>query len=180
MASGVFDGIMLNCWHDDEDRLGLAKVIRKVIGDDALILVNANDRRTPNPAAYANGLFMECYKSECVSDWKQIAETLLWAERNLKEPRTELQPAEAGSSSDMPAAPLITPPSPIDSRSISAGGRAPSYAGIRGAAQTDLGQHLAAEIHRRELIFGQGIAFVGQRVVVRVSLPRASRSGGPL
>lgn len=87
MDSGVFDGLMLDWWEDDEDRLALVKAIRKQIGDRALILVNANDRQTPRTAAFVNGYFMECYKSKTVDDWKQIAETLEWAESNLKQPR---------------------------------------------------------------------------------------------
>jgi hypothetical protein len=87
MNSGLFDGLMLDWWEDDEDRLALVKAIRKEIGDNALILVNANDRQTPRTAAFVNGYFMECYKSKTVEDWQQIAETLVWAESNLKEPR---------------------------------------------------------------------------------------------
>lgn len=87
MDAGVFDGIMLDWWEDDEDRLALVKVIRQQIGDKALILVNANDRKTPKTAVFINGYFMECYKSKSVEDWQQIAETLQWAEGNLKKPR---------------------------------------------------------------------------------------------
>ena len=87
MDSGVFDGLMLDWWEDDEDRLALVKAIRKEIGENALILVNANDRQTPGTAAFVNGYFMECYKSKTVEDWNQIVETLEWAESNLKEPR---------------------------------------------------------------------------------------------
>lgn len=87
MDSGVFDGLMLDWWIDDADRLELVKAIRKEIGDKALILVNANDRKSPMTAAFVNGYFMECYKSSTAADWQQIAETLEWAEKNLKEPR---------------------------------------------------------------------------------------------
>lgn len=87
MQSGVFDGLMLDWWEDDEDRLELIKSIRQEVGDSALILVNANDRKTPRTAAFVNGYFMECYKSKTAEDWQQIAETLAWAETNLKEPR---------------------------------------------------------------------------------------------
>ncbi len=87
MDLGVFDGIMLDWWEDNENRLALVKAIRMEIGDKALILVNANDRRTPKTAAFVNGYFMECYKSKTANDWKEIAETLDWAESNLREPR---------------------------------------------------------------------------------------------
>jgi hypothetical protein len=85
--SGLFDGIMLDWWDDDPDRLALIKGIRDAIGDQPLVLVNANDRKTPGTAAFVNGYFMECYKSKSVEDWRQIADTLEWAESHLKEPR---------------------------------------------------------------------------------------------
>jgi hypothetical protein len=87
MDSDVFDGLMLDWWEDDEDRLALIKEIRKQIGDSPLVLVNANDRQTPKTGAFVNGYFMECYKTKTIEDWKQIAKTLEWAESNLKKPR---------------------------------------------------------------------------------------------
>lgn len=85
--SGVVDGVMLDWWIDDEDRLALVQAIRKAIGEDALILVNANDRQTPKTAQYVNGFFMECWRSQTPEDWRRLAETLLWAESNLRKPR---------------------------------------------------------------------------------------------
>ena len=87
IASGVVDGIMLDWWRDDADRLALVKAIRSRMGDDALILANANDVSTPQTAPFINGYFMECYRSRTASDWKRIADTLTWAERNLRQPR---------------------------------------------------------------------------------------------
>ncbi len=87
VQTGVVDGIMLDWWKDDADRLALIKVIRAAIGENALILVNANDRKTPQTAAYVNGFFMECYRSRTIKDWNRIAETLEWAEANLRAPR---------------------------------------------------------------------------------------------
>jgi hypothetical protein len=87
VATGVFDGVMLDWWNDDSDRIALVKAIRTAIGDRALILANANDRTTPKTAAFINGYFMECGRSSTGEDWKRIADTLQWAELNLKEPR---------------------------------------------------------------------------------------------
>ncbi|OGV68562.1 MAG: hypothetical protein A2283_20110 [Lentisphaerae bacterium RIFOXYA12_FULL_48_11] len=87
IQSGVVDGIMLDWWDDDTDRLALAKAIRKIIGDKGLILANANDRHTPETASFINGYFMECYRSRTAEDWKRIADTLAWAEKNLRVPR---------------------------------------------------------------------------------------------
>ena len=86
MATGVFDGVMLDWWSDDEPHQRLIHRIRDVIGQNALILVNANDRETPNTAPYVNGLFMECYRSATPEDWRRISETLRWAETHLRSP----------------------------------------------------------------------------------------------
>ena len=84
VASGVVDGIMLDWWADDADRLALVKEVREAIGNDALIICNANDRTTPQTAPYINGYFMECYRSKTAQDWKRIADTLVWAEQHLR------------------------------------------------------------------------------------------------
>ena len=85
--SGAVDGVMLDWWSDDASRLALIQEVREAIGEKALILANANDRQTPQTAPYINGYFMECYKSNSAKDWHEIADTLAWAEVNLREPR---------------------------------------------------------------------------------------------
>ena len=87
VQSGALDGVMLDWWQDDDDRVALAKVVREAIGPDALILANANDRQTPRTAPLINGYFMECYRSQTPADWRRIAATLAWAERSLRRPR---------------------------------------------------------------------------------------------
>lgn len=87
VSSGVVDGIMLDWWQDDDDRLALVKTIRAHIGEQALILVNANDRCTPRTAPFINGYFMECYRSKTAEEWQRIANTLAWAESHLRAPR---------------------------------------------------------------------------------------------
>jgi hypothetical protein len=87
VETGVVDGVMLDWWTDDADRLALAKVVRAAVGDKALILVNSNDRKIPATAPYINGLFLECYRSRTPEDWVRIAETLAWAEISLRQPR---------------------------------------------------------------------------------------------
>lgn len=84
--TGVFDGVMLDWWQDDDDRLALVRRIREAVGPDALILVNANDRQTPRTAPFVNGYFMECWRSKTRQDWDRIAETLRFAEANLRRP----------------------------------------------------------------------------------------------
>lgn len=87
VRSGVVDGVMLDWWADDDDRLALIRAVREGIGPDALILANANDRATPRTAPFVNGYFMECWRSGSAADWRRIADTLAWAERNLRVPR---------------------------------------------------------------------------------------------
>jgi uncharacterized protein (TIGR03066 family) len=87
IASGAVDGIMLDWWSDDASRLALVKEVRQSIGDHALIISNANERKTPQTAPYINGYFMECVRSSTAEDWRRIADTLTWAEKNLRSPR---------------------------------------------------------------------------------------------
>jgi hypothetical protein len=87
VESGVVDGVLLDWWSDDDSRLELAKMVRKAIGDERLLIANANDRTTPRTAPYINGYFMECYRSKTPKDWQRIATTLKWAEKNLNLPR---------------------------------------------------------------------------------------------
>lgn len=87
MDSGVADGILLDWWNDDEDRLALIKEIRAALGDEPLIIVNTNHRKAPITASYVNGLFMECFRSKTPEDWRMIEDTLIWAEQNLRPPR---------------------------------------------------------------------------------------------
>jgi len=87
MDSGTFDGILLDWWKEDETRIFLLKEIREAIGEEALILVNANDRTSPKSAPWINGHFMECYRSKSKEDWERIEASLVWAEANLRQPR---------------------------------------------------------------------------------------------
>lgn len=87
VTSGAVDGVMLDWWSDDPDRLALLREVRKAVGDAAIIIVNANDRKTPQTAPFVNGYFMECYRSKTAEDWRRIEETLTWAEENSRPPR---------------------------------------------------------------------------------------------
>lgn len=88
MQTGLFDGVMFDWWQDEEpSRLQLATAVRAAIGEDSLILVNANDRISPNTAGLINGSFMECWQSADWDNWQQIERTLMWNEANLREPR---------------------------------------------------------------------------------------------
>jgi hypothetical protein len=86
MQSGAIDGIMLDWWREDEDRLALLRRIREAVGESALIMVNPNANRVPKSAGLVNGLFMECGGSRAPEHWSKIADTLVWAEKNLRRP----------------------------------------------------------------------------------------------
>ncbi len=103
---GTFDGIGIDHWtkghtfegyktleeeHTARDRI--IKGIRDAVDDDFLILVTTTDNTIPRHAEYINGLFMET-----TDDWSDeggytyaglshIENTLLWAEKNLREPQ---------------------------------------------------------------------------------------------
>lgn len=85
--SGVFDGVLLDWWRDDWDRLQLVKAVRKAVGDDKLIIVNTNDRIESVTAPYVNGWFMECYRTKTPADWARVAKALAWGDKNLRKPR---------------------------------------------------------------------------------------------
>ena len=87
VESGVVDGVMLDWWRDDPSRLRSVREVRRAVGERALIAANANTRKTPQTAPYLNGYFMECTTTATAKDWSEIADTLAWAEANLKKPR---------------------------------------------------------------------------------------------
>ena len=87
VQSGVVDGVLLDWWRDDKDRIMLVKTVREAIGDKYLIITNTNERTAPKTAPYINGYFMECTRSKTAADWERIAATLKWAEKNLRPPR---------------------------------------------------------------------------------------------
>jgi hypothetical protein len=110
--TGLFDGIMLDWWNEDDAttghwpdwkgtyltrdeeraaRIAMLQAIRREVRDDFLILVNANSRTVPLSAPYVNGLFMECFKKKYDQGYTRdqivaMEKTLSWAERTLRQP----------------------------------------------------------------------------------------------
>ena len=107
---GLFDGIFLDHWSEgrrlrgyrtiEEEHLARDKIlqgIRDMIGDDFLIMVNTNWDKIPRWAEYVNGTFMETLPGITLapfqgagytrSDILEIEETLIWSEKNFREPR---------------------------------------------------------------------------------------------
>jgi hypothetical protein len=87
MRSGVVNGIMLDCWQDEDDWVGLLTRIRRAVGDDALILINCNDRIATRSAPLVNGIYVEAYKTETPEDWKRVEAALVFAEANVRRPK---------------------------------------------------------------------------------------------
>jgi hypothetical protein len=81
---------MIDWWNENEfteARLAIVKKIRALIGEEALIMANSNDRQIPLSAEYVNGLFMECSAPPTPERWKKMQTTLEWADENLRQPR---------------------------------------------------------------------------------------------
>lgn len=104
---------MLDVWQEERDpadlshKVELLKSIRSAIGNDRLIMVNANASKLVRSAPYINGLFMEAQAEKKPYDkkqWENIIGVLTWAESNLREPRVnalELTWNEGGSRNDL-------------------------------------------------------------------------------
>ena len=99
---GLYDGIHLDHWSEGA-RLEVARTleeehtardrilqgIRKAVSDDFLILVNTNRTQIPKWAPYVNGAFMETTRKDGYTDadLREIESTLLWSEKNFREPQ---------------------------------------------------------------------------------------------
>ncbi len=90
LKTGVYDGCMLDWWHDDDDmgtdRLTLIRKIRAVIGEKPILLGNVNGRLPARTASYLNGMYMEGFGTSLFSDWRTAAANMLWAESHLRTP----------------------------------------------------------------------------------------------
>jgi hypothetical protein len=90
MKTGVYDGCMLDWWHDNDkwaaDRLVLIKKIRGAIGEKAILLGNVNGQLPTRTASYLNGMYMEGFGAQFFPDWHTAAANLLWGESHLRKP----------------------------------------------------------------------------------------------
>ena len=107
---GLFDGIFLDHWSEgrrlrgyrtaEEEHLARDKIlqgIRDAVGEDFLIMVNTNRDKIPKWAEHVNGTFMETLPGITFgilqgagytrADILDIEETLVWSEKNFREPR---------------------------------------------------------------------------------------------
>ncbi len=112
---GIFDGIFMDWWGENEDNeaitgvdgaghlyhgnradalVSLVRRIREAVGDDFLILVNTDDK-IPRSAPYINGAFMETLydgrtgigKAHAREHFIGIENALLWFEENFRYPQ---------------------------------------------------------------------------------------------
>ena len=101
---GLIDGVMIDWWNEygpvlanrgneaeQRARDTILQRIRAAVRPDFLIIANGNRRRFPRGAPYINGSFMETgtdypggYTHEGL---REIESTLLWLEKNMREPR---------------------------------------------------------------------------------------------
>jgi hypothetical protein len=89
----VFDGCMLDWWHDNDhpdDRLALIRQIRAAVGDSAMLIANVNRTRPTHTAEFLNGIYLEGFGSSHFQDWRTAASNLLWAGRHLHRPAVTL------------------------------------------------------------------------------------------
>ena len=108
---GLYDGIFIDWWSENypslvnpqtgeiyrtlEVELGARKsILRRIrdsVGNDFLIMVNPNRRKTPHAAPYINGFFMETLRDYeggyTHKGLMQIESTVLWAEKHLQKPQ---------------------------------------------------------------------------------------------
>ncbi len=108
---GLYDGIFLGRWQegevtleDDEGvsyrgveaewsaRISMMRLIREVVDDDFLIIVNTQRSKARRSAPYINGAFIETVLNEGDTAYtydrlREIESTLLWSEQNFREPQ---------------------------------------------------------------------------------------------
>ena len=110
---GLYDGIWLDHWHEDGQKLRgyrtleeelrardtILQLIRAEVDDNFLILVNSNRSKIPRSASYVNGSYMELGRTleqgYTYSELSNIETTLSWHEKNLREPHINLLEGEA-------------------------------------------------------------------------------------
>lgn len=90
VKSGVYDGCMLDLWHDDDatarDAVSLVRKIRGAVGDRAILVGNVNGRLPTLTASYLNGMYMEGFGAHFFPDWRTAAMNMTWGESHLHKP----------------------------------------------------------------------------------------------
>lgn len=113
---GVFDGIFMDWWTQEEDsnleiahlyhghrisaEVSMLRRIREAVGDDFLIVVNSRTEKIPLSAPYVNGAFMEGHRRHTREYLTEVESTLSWNEENFRFP--QVNNYEAWSISEEP------------------------------------------------------------------------------
>jgi len=108
---GLYDGVFLGRWQEGEvtleddngvfyrgieaewsARIAMMRLIREVVDDDFLIVVNTQRSKARRSAPYINGAFIETPLDEGDTAYthdrlREIESTVLWSEQNFREPR---------------------------------------------------------------------------------------------
>jgi hypothetical protein len=104
LQSGAVDGVMLDWFHEgkgpasDQAKLALLHKVRDAVGPDALIMINTNETTMPKEAtSLVNGYYMESANTkemntpaQATKEWKQIQDTLDYAEKNGRSPHINM------------------------------------------------------------------------------------------
>ena len=117
--SGLWDGILFGYWdekgvvlegyHTDaaeqKARKSILQRIRAAVGDDFLIIVGGSSGKLRFGAPYINGIIMSSDYQDFSNDQRtglmELESNLLWAEKNLREPRINYLQAK-GIGSELP------------------------------------------------------------------------------
>ena len=91
ISTGVYDGCMLDLWHEDtsdtaRDSLSFIRKLRAAVGDNAILIANVNGRLPIYTAPYLNGMYMEGFGAPYFPDWRTAAANLSWGESHLHKP----------------------------------------------------------------------------------------------
>ncbi len=91
IKTGVYDGCMLDIWHEEtpqtaRESVSLIRKIRAAVGEQAILIGNVNGRLPVYTAPYLNGMYMEGFGAPYFADWRTAASNLRWGEVHLHKP----------------------------------------------------------------------------------------------
>ena len=91
IRTGVYDGCMLDIWHEEtpqtaQESVSLIRKIRAAVGEQAILIGNVNNRLPLYTAPYLNGMYLEGFGARFFPDWRTAAANLQWGEAHLHKP----------------------------------------------------------------------------------------------
>jgi len=85
LETGVVDGCMLD-WAKDE-RIELFQEVRRIVGDDAVLMGNVNSAVTVKISPLLNAVFMESSPNWIENFWHETQKSIIHNQANLREPK---------------------------------------------------------------------------------------------